>query len=168
LLPRPTTRFSSVRSMPVSSKRPQIKSEKNSFDAATNAMGSLIVADDDADVDAGYPDSEKVTVVFLVRRLLVWIPQADVRSANKYPIIRLLVRLTIVVRKRESKRTEWIRSLQRFRACVSTLLTLRITLSTAAVRVAPGPECKGIFVRINRDGPGKGEVTRQAADGFRR
>lgn len=31
-----------------------------------------------------------------------------------------------------------------------------------AVRVGPGPSNRGIFVKINRDGPGKGEVSVKA------
>lgn len=34
----------------------------------------------------------------------------------------------------------------------------RSALTLSAVRVGPGPSNKGIFIRINRDGPGKGEA----------
>lgn len=54
---------SSVRSLPSSVKRPQSKSAKNSFEGATDAMAGLNVTDDE---DGGYPEHEKVTVVFLV------------------------------------------------------------------------------------------------------
>ena len=38
-------------------------------------------------------------------------------------------------------------------------LRLGVNSGVIAVRVGPGPSNKGIFVRINRDGPGKGEVS---------
>ena len=34
-----------------------------------------------------------------------------------------------------------------------------MTALIAAVKVGPGPSNKGIFIRITRDGPGKGEVS---------
>lgn len=67
---------------------------------------------------------------------------------------------------RVSRLSEWIRSWLEYPECVSYFIAVfeqpslnkESQLMSPAVKVGPGDTNKGIFVRIKRDGPGKGEV----------
>ena len=76
------------------------------------------------DEDGGYPEHEKVTVVFLVSS--AFIPTVLIFSASKYRITLLSVQLTTAVLSVVSKCTEWIKFLQRCLAWVSPNLSLKL------------------------------------------
>ncbi|KAL7419055.1 hypothetical protein Q5752_005891 [Cryptotrichosporon argae] len=119
---------SSIRSS-ASGKKPALKPQK-SFDMTSlrQAIPGPGVEVGTADAEAGVKDGEKVTVVFLCEQTSHHPP---VSAAYYYCPERGVEAV-----------------------CVDQITA---KVSFPSVRLGPGPQNKGLFVRILRDGPGKGE-----------
>ena len=115
----------------------------------------------EADDDAGVVDSEKVSVVFLVRqqatlRVLADQPRQCEQVSHHPPISAAYYGcpergIEMVCMDQILARVSGMCESYSSRTCYSS--------RQSAVRVAPGPSNKGLFLRIKRDGPGKGEVS---------